>query len=586
MWYKLAEPEQDQALATSPQKGGEEKDASALGVIMNVAQVVGRPILMQKLTSMGYTPMSQGVTPEQFLRDYGLQMEILRALRYSRSTGDQLAVIDGIFRLLGYDPQTIAQDDKLKFIRENISIFLPILSMTVDDATYDQLFGKPGSTISLAKGLIRALAPYGMDGESAIRAATTLHTYFASNPELMRGFTNSEISEIFDHAVKTGLITPTPDGNALYKQLALVLGLYASTRDGLVRQMGQKPEIKQVLETVPKFLEVYAGVPFDTAAKYIRRDLFITSLAPTGVFEAAVRASGIQSPIPSKLYAADDIKLRASARDSPVGNMVGATIRAVEHLGARGPLRQLYNQIKSGHLPVIHPAEWLQLAARSGINPGMATALLAQRARNKAFLTPEIINTIRSSQFEYDIAPIMNRIYYMYRDPEMRAGALAEVAERLGYRGTGYVDAGAYMTFLHSNMINEKTKEIYEQANRYADYSERLGNYRPAQSLLEAATEAARTAPAEDFRGVKDVTGHLLKSYFGAVPKSVASPSYYRRLSGAPFGFSGGTDEMPFEATSPWTMTFSKPPKIEGLDTTPPFAVHNPLVLPRPTITK
>lgn len=579
----------------NPTEGGdkgtaEDTDTSLIGIIVSVLPALARPILAQKLMSMGYVPLSSGQTPEQFLRDFSTQVELLRLLRYSRNTKDYIPIIDGIIKLLGFDPQVISQDDKIKFIKDSFGVFLPIFSMFMDDATFDQLFGRPGATLSLARGLIRALAPYGMDGESAIRAATTLHSYFASNPELMRGFTNSEISEIFNHAVRTGLITPTPDGNALYKQLSLILGIYAAARDGIARHTDKKPELKEVLDAVPKFLETYAGMPFDTVAKYIRRDLFITSLAPTGVFEAAVRASGIQSPIPAKLYAADDVKLRMNAKDSPVGNMVGATIRAVEHMGARGPLRRLYNQIKSGHLPVIHPAEWLRLAAQSGLNPGMATALLAQRARNKAFLTPEIINTIRSAQLEYDIAPIMNRIYYMYRDPELRAGALAEVAERLGYRGTGYVDAGAYMTFLHSNMINEETKEVYEQANRYAEYSEQLGNYRAPVSPIEAITESLRTAPSKEFKGFSGIAGHFLTNLFGGLPSSVGSFTKYRGLPGKLFGFSGGKELGSSEVLTPWGAALGGMSESGNVMTSPlePFTVgvHNPLVLPKPVINR
>lgn len=457
--------------------------------LISVISAFASPFIQRALISSGY--VSPGFDPKksaiQALRDTRIQRELLRVM-YSGTDAPGIAnIANSILYLAGVDPASISTQEKINFISKNLSSFAPFILAFVGEEKYDEIFGRVGSHMLATRGILQAFQDYGMDGPSAANLATSLMMAIKANPNLSQGFTTQEIAQILNASVKAGLISPTIDGNHFIRQVINILPMLAAIKD-TARLQGKDITPEELTKTLPTLLSQYSGIPPTEAANRIRKENYIRSLAPHGLFQAAVQATGAQIPIAPEIYTKDDITLRQQAADSPVGNMVGATIRAVQAYGARGKLGQLYKNIMSGNLPTITPMQWLDIASQSGIRPQAAISLLRQTARNKAFITPEIANTIRSAQFEYDIAPLIARIEMTYPDPELRAGAIAQLAEKLGYQPVGMIDPGQYMLMLHSNIINEKTKEVLQAAQQQATLETQtahMGQMTPTRRISE-----------------------------------------------------------------------------------------------------
>lgn len=380
-------------------------------------------------------------------------------------------LVDGVFSLLGIDPRKVSVADKKEFIAKFLTGFSPFIYFSLGEERYDQLFGRVGSTAVAAKGIIDAYADFGITGDQAENLANQFILEARSDPSLAKGFTSVELGKILRSAVKKGLIAPTTDPQVFISQARSLLAYYAAARDFFARQ-NKEIDIDGITEFIVKTRANYEGIPIDEAAFRFRRDLYIATISPHGLFSAGVMASGIQSPMAPETAEELDKKLRKNAIYSPAGNIAGATIRAVRVMGAGGPLALLYQQIMNGDMPRVLPAQWVQLAAASGIPPGVAIAMLRQSARNRSFLTPEVVRTLRKAQFNYDIAPYVDRIMVSYRNPELRRGALAQLAERMGYENIGMMDAGQVMAFMHSPIINSNAMSVLNYASERAKVEE------------------------------------------------------------------------------------------------------------------
>lgn len=425
-------------------------------------------------------------------------------------------LVDGVFSLLGVDPKSVSAADKKDFIATFLHSFSPYIYFTLGEEGYDKFFGRVGSSAVAAKGIIDAYADFGISGEQALSLANQFILEARSDPTLAKGFNSVELGKILRSAVKNGLIAPTTDPQIFIKQARNLLSYYAAARDFFQKQ-NKEVDIDGLTEFIVKTRANYEGIPLDEAAFRFRRDLYISTIAPHGLFQAGVLASGIQSPIAPETAAELDKKLRKNAIYSPAGNIAGATIRAVREMGAGGPLAALYSRIMAGDMPRVLPAQWVQLAAASGIPPGVAMALLRQSARNRSFLTPEVVQTLRKAQFTYDIAPYLDRIMVSYRNPELRRGALAQLAERMGYENIGMMDAGQVMTFMHSPIINSNTMAVLNHASDRARVEEQeSGKIR--EPFSRRLSEILINPPKNPEGGLD--LGKALPYLFGAVHSS------------------------------------------------------------------
>jgi hypothetical protein len=198
------------------------------------------------------------------------------------------------------------------------------------------------------------------------------------------------------------------------------------------------------------------------------------------------------------------------AASSPLGNMFGATVRAVENFGATGPLRQLYEQLVRGEAPRITPRRWIEIALQSGLDHRTAATLLRQWNLNSTILrsSPVYLRALRSLQYTYDIAPILQRLQQRYKDPELVRGALAEYAARMGYQGVGALSAGDVMMIMHSPLVNAKAKQllenVMEEADKYLHYAEKgkISPERRIVDVIKGVMEGEKISPTEIARRV------------------------------------------------------------------------------------
>lgn len=479
---------------TNPQEvAAQQQTIQQKGIIgaglFQVLGAAGDTALRMFLASRGY--IHPGMLKDRTLSDVILDNRkmflINRTLFSGLDNRPLISMVDAVLVALGVDPNRVPLTDKLELFARHYPSFSGMVYLLLGEKTYDALFGRAGSPMLLAKAIIEAYGPTRIDGNSAVNLATALHMVFSMNPALTKGFHGEELSKVLQDAVRQGLITPTVDANVFIRQALNVLPLYGSIRDALKKTLKRDPTAEEITEVMPKFVESLSGMPFPRMAQEIRRHLYISSLSPYGLFHAGVQAAGIQVPISPEVYVKDDLTLRQNILDSPVGNMVGATARIIQMYGKRGPLAKFYEDVLAGRMPVITPGQWIEMAVRSGVPAPMAFTLLMQHARNKSFLTPDLIQGIRAAQFNYDIAPLIDQINALYPDPELRAGAIAEMAQKLGYKGVGNIDPGTYMMLLHSNAIHQGIKKVLIEADHYSTIEEASSHYQGFEPLRSVA---------------------------------------------------------------------------------------------------
>jgi len=436
---------------------------------LSAAVAAANPVIHAWLLHHGYLKYSPTIPLAKNINDRRVQLEVLKTLYSDIDKPAFERIVDSVLRIVGLPPEQVPAADKVKMVLANSKALAPMLYILLGSKRYDQLFGRAGSPMLLAKSIISLYAPYGVDGQTAEALARGVQAYLMRNPHIRKGFDNDDVSKILEIGVKHGLFFPTLKAEDFVRQAANVISLFAAARDKVLRQGKPTATIE---ELVPEVVELYrtgSGVPYPEMIRRYRVDSIIRRIAPFGVFQAGVQTSGKDVPISPSVYTEDDVRLRQNAIDSPVGNMVGATVRAVEEMHVGGPLKKFYEQIKqSGTVPVVGLSQWLGMAVKSGLAPQQAFRLLLQQAANKAVLTPEVVQAIRSSQFNFDILPVMDAIMTVEKNPSLRKGAIAELASRLGYKNVGMMDAGSYMLFLHSPLIHNKVKKVFDVANRLA----------------------------------------------------------------------------------------------------------------------
>lgn len=526
----MAELAQETAPPPAPIKQKAVQEASILQVLSTASSTA----FQQALLSKGYIPPSS--LKNKPLPDAVLNIQhqrlIYRTLFSGLDRNPLLNMVNASLLAAGISPEQVPIADKLDILLKSFPAFSGLVYFLLGESNYDALFGRAGSPMLLAKAILEAYGPHRIDGPSAINMAQSLHMALQMNPALTRGFHGSDLAAVLKDAVNNGLLTPTTDGNVFIRQVLNVLPVYASVRDALSKELKRAPTTEELSQAFPIVLQNYSGLPFKQIAHYLRRDNYIKSIAPHGLFQAGVVASGAQVPISPEIYTKDDITLRHNIADSPVGNMVGATVRAIKVYGKRGPLGKFYEDIVRGNMPVVLPSQWISLAVKSGVPAPVAVSLLHQHERNKAFLTPDIVQSLRAAQFKYDIAPVLDQINMMYPDPELRAGAVAEFARKLGYKPVGLMDPGSYMLFLHSNHIHSGIKKVLDRANEYATVED-LTSYRYNTPILRSVTQHISELGAARAAGIP--AKFDLGKAVGAVRIGPSQePSYLTLPSGSP----------------------------------------------------
>jgi len=493
-------------------------DSSSLSVFISLLRPQIYGWLMRKGYIIDTTGSRQNVIDAA--RDNKKFTTFFSELSSAATKADTDSLVDGVLKVLGVDPKNVTSADKTEFYKKFWHFLTPFVYHFFGEETYDSLFGKFGSRAVTVRAILNAYSGFGLDGETAANLANKLIDEVHKDPSIAKGFTAIELSKILDSAVKNGLIAPTVNPDVFVSQFKHLMRYYAAARDILAKQgKSIEPETltKFILETRSK----YEGVPLDEAAFRLRRDAYILSMSPYGLYTAALAASGVQLPVSAQTVGMLDKKLRQNLRYSPAANIAGATIRAVKEMGARGPLLDLYTRIMNNEMPRVLPTQWIAMASRSGLSPGVAMALLRQNSRNISFITPEVEQSIRKAQFTYDIAPYIDRIMVAYRDPELRKGAIAQFAERLGYPNIGMMDAGQVMFLLHSSEVNDKASDILNYASTIARAQEDVSG-RISGSTLRRVTEGLSRPPTDESGNI--AWHKLIPDILGAVHRTELAP--------------------------------------------------------------
>lgn len=493
---------------------------------LSLATALLRPYIYRWLMLHGYIFDSTGARKNavDVLRDNRKYVWALKELNSAAARADNDALVDGIFRILGVNPKNIPSEDKLRFYKDAWHLVAPYIYYTMGEEAYDSLFGRFGSRAVFMKGVLDAYSGFGLDGSVAKQIADRFMSEVREDPTIAKGFTASEVGEILRSAVREGLIAPTVNPSVFVDQFKKLLKYYAAARDTVARS-GKSADVPELTKLILETRSKYEGLPLEEAAFRFRRDLYILSYFPHGLYSAALAASGVQSPLSGKAVGQLDKQLRQNLRYSPAANIAGATIRAVREMGARGPLFQLYSQIMNNQMPRILPAQWIRMASASGLNPGVAMAVLRQSSRNFSYITPEVEQTLRKAQYTYDIAPFIDRINVSYRNPELRKGAIAQLAARMGYPNVGMMDAGQVMFLMHSSQVNDKAADILNYASEVAAAQEETSGLLSG-TPIRRITEGLMRTPVDE-KG--SIAWHkLIPGMLGAVHESNIVPGMQR----------------------------------------------------------
>lgn len=504
----------------------------------------------------------------------------LKAFLLAIKHDDASTLVDAILNFVGA-PFIPDPEKKKRFVEENKKTLLSLAALFLGDKTFNDLYGTKGHRAILAKNIARVYAPYGVSGEKAYEYATLLDVLFRLNPAARQGFDYTSIPEIIESATKLGLLAPTNDLIRFTEQLLDVLKIYRYVYDlisqqhsTLLSQLGVlqaqqaalqgsllttsdenerrliSSQLSQITEQVSRLqsqlnealsfenvgkivssvVQRYAGFPLPDVLRYLAADVEIRKVYPYGPFQAGLAAVGEYSlPAVTEAgtgYAQLDLKLMQSAARSTLGNILGATIRAVERLGVGGPLYELYERMKSGE-PIgrISPARWVELAVASGLDPHTAWALLRQKNTNAAQVSrPEYLRYLRLNQYYADVYPLIQYLRQRYGNDEIARGALSEIAARWGYPAVGALDPGDVFTLLHSPLANFQALKALETALERGKFN--IGTqYLGHDSFTARLMDVGQNLLSGKFQLMKDLE-YLLNIQRPSEPQSPLYPAY------------------------------------------------------------
>jgi len=494
-------------------------DENGLSLIIGML----KPYVYRWLIVRGYIFDTTGARRNVFdiAQDRKRFLQVAQELESAATKADSDALVDGVFKILGVNPKNVPSQEKLQFYKQFWHLIAPYIYYTFGEDAYDSLFGKFGSRAVFLKGILEAYTGFGIDGDLASQLVDRFMEEVRLDPSIAKGFTAKDVGEILRSAIKEGLIAPTVNPNIFVDELKKLLKYYAAARDAVARY-GKSASVEDLTKIILETRAKYEGLPLDEAAFRLRRDLYILSAFPHGLYSAALAASGVQAPVSGEVIKKLDEKLRNNLRYSPAANIAGATIRAVREMGAGGPLLRLYHRIMNNDMPRVLPAQWIAMASESGLDPGTAMALLRQNSRNISFITPEVEQSIRKAQYVYDLAPYIDRIMVSYRHPELRKGAIAQLAERFGYPNIGMLDAGQVMFLLHSSEVNDKAADILAYASEVARFQEEVSG-QLSGTPLRRVTEGLMRLPVTS---TGQIAWHeLIPGMLGGIHESKFTPA-------------------------------------------------------------
>lgn len=428
------------------------------------------------------------------LSEFSKGMTVYHSLLESEKE-DIKNLVRGFYISQGINPRLLEDDtpagQQIDHIVQTITNFYPLLYM-INPQIVAHI--NPRSAFPLAQQLNHVFArnallpPEQIKLFSEIAARTILNDH-----TLHQGFNTIEIGEIAEQAARHGLLSfDSPE--AFTRSLAGILRITAPLKEQALL-LGSKISPKDLADIANKLVALYPSMTTEEVAMEVRRELALArrggeyrmlSMLPES--QEYLRRAGVSIDELEKQHA----ELKAKAGKSIFGAALGAIARAVQEGVVRPgtPAYALYQKAQHGEpLDVIHPNQLYQIMVRSGINPQVAATMMLTPEESTHYLTPQMINSIRATQYMADWAPrfAMLRRVIPGNDPQsnmMRDALASKLVSQAGYKNIHHFLA------LHGPVL-ANVPELRQAALNEAGLSTALAGYEqyPWGGLARAITK-------------------------------------------------------------------------------------------------
>ena len=443
------------------------------------------------------------------LNDQQFQGEMTKAMGTAAGSDSEKLkqLLRGVHTLAGVEI-TPAMEQHLESLGDESEKYAPYLQRWMPE-TWDKLHGSAGSTAGLTRSIGEANRHMpGFSPEDAAGQAGSIREslYGDNDPMKHRGYSMGEMGEIYQAALRRGLVSPNMDPKDVANILSQTSGVLSAGRD----LMGGA--------SIDDQFNLYDALPSGVSSQDLEQRLLRGGLAARqgGPFMAARAANGggftpgpgMASPTE---MSAQHANLTSQAATSPIGNMAAATIRAGQEglIQPDSPAGQLLTQIQNGQIPDMQTNQWIETLSRSGMDPGQASAILSQTGTNSKHMTPQLAEYVQAAQQRIDIQPEMAKIKAQYgpgmADQSIMRGEQGQVARNFGYRGVDHMNA------LHNT--SQGVPAAMARVDQQADQMR-------AHSGIGQGNWLSRTSDAVRGATPNTSVGNIVAQGLGAVPTS------------------------------------------------------------------
>lgn len=397
---------------------------------------------------------------------------------------------------------------------------------------WDKLHGSTGSVASLTHAIAEQNRHTpGFDAANAHRTASGVfdELYGGSDPMKHRGFSAAEMGKVYGAAAKRGLIDTDGKPADVARSLSTVAGPISAVRDSLGEQGMSGIPMENMFEVYDRVASKLQGTNTDIEG-HIRRGEYLRRMGVPSEFALAHQqrgdvGAGSGTNLP-ELTAMDE-QLRQQAAVSPAGNIAAATARMQDTMGmpTGSPAERLMEQIQGGKLPQLSSSQWIRLMEQSGIDASTAASMISDQTSNQRYMTPDLMNTVRQSQFSLDMSKYVPKLPTGATKAQQvqHQSALEHLANSRGYANWHQLQQ------LHGPALGQAGNTM-QQVSQQAQQAKQLSPYGRGGPVSRTLDVVRNATPKT---GVKDlVTRGLLNTVpTSTLPKTSVGKGMAKGLS-------------------------------------------------------
>lgn len=531
-------------------------DSNVLGIMKMLAEPQVRAWGQARGMRFGEFTPTRNIADTDYDRNFNAQLSQIMQGGTERGDGVK-RFVKGLHTMFGreWTPEMEAQSATLQ---KDFGKIAPYLMRYAPDI-YDKLHGGHGSVATLAAAIANTNKYNNMDAPTAVAQAEQLFQRLYADPMLHRGYTATEIGQIYHEASKRGLIRRNARPQDVLEDLTPIIGANSAVRD-MIGHEGQRTTVPQAFQAIDALLPQYGtGTNWKSLEKRIRTD---DQMARRGgiMNQALTRANvNLQSTGQSlEGLGQQHQTLMENAKKSPMMKLLTATRRAVDKglINANSPAAMYLRQVESGRAQPITERGLQQLMARSGLRPRIMMGLLGQGDYNVSkYYTPELGLGVRMMQ---GANPQLQAYLSRYRGNSKEQQVLREGAQNQYAINRGYKNWANYQA-LHGDPVKQMPNVLADagrEAERFRGSSS-MGWKDPTRRLMDVIM---------DSDGDQSLTA-LGAGFMGGIPRDeqVAPPP-----EAAPSVFSELTAQRP--APRPAPPSPYAPATTEAYSASPPKA--------------